>query len=301
MKVLLCIDDDSNYDALLDALESTVDVDAEDEILVTHAVATLRWLPLRANDSGWAGTERDILQRVDDFLDRTVEVIARKGLRVQAVRLEGDTATELLKAADERNVDVIITGAMGRRSQDFLVGSVAEKLLSASEHDLLLARTPSHPRGERIRVLCAVDDTDSSLRAIQSFADKCLVDRAAIEIVHVMPVPPPRFDIPPDENDAQSSIPPVIRGRADHAISRASELFAARGLEPRLVIRRGQPAREVLDEACTFDADLIVVGRSEPEPGTPLAGWRGTVTERLAKYAACSVFIAATDSARRVR
>ena len=40
--------------------------------------------------------------------------------------------------------------------------------------------------------------------------------------------------------------------------------------------------------------ERIVVGRGERKTGTRLAGWRGTVTKRVAQHASCSVFVAAT-------
>lgn len=302
VRVLLCVDDDSLYDALVDALDSTLAVGTadEDEVLVAHVVATLRWLPARGNDSGWAGTERGILQKVDDFLERTVDVVTGKGVRAEALRLEGDVASELLKAADEREVDVIVTGAIGQaRSQDFLVGSVAEKLVAVSERNLLLARTPTTSPSEDLRVIVAVDDTDASYQAIESFADKCRVDNAAIEIVHVMQVPPSRFDRAPEGGESRSSIPPIVRERADHAVNRANEIFSSRGLHPRLALRPGDPAREILAAARSFDADLVVVGHGERRMGTRLTGWRGTVTKRVAQHAPCSVFIAASDPSHR--
>lgn len=300
MRILLCVDDDSLYDALVDALDSTLAVGSEDEVLVAHVVATLRWLPLRGNDSGWAGTERAILQKVDDFLEQTVDVVTQKGVRAEPLRLEGDVASELLKAADEREIDVIVTGAIGQgRSQDFLVGSVAEKLLAVSERDLLLARAPTTSPSKNLRVVVAVDNTDASYQAIESFAGTCRVDDAAVEIVHVMQVPPPRFDAAPEEDESKSSIPPIVRERADHAVNRAHEIFASRGLHPRLALRRGDPAREILAAARSFEANLVVVGRGERRPGTRLAGWRGTVTKRVAQHAPCSVFIAATGPSQR--
>jgi len=296
MRILLCVDDDSLYDALVDALDSTLAVGSEDEVLVAHVVATLRWLPLRGNDSGWAGTERGILQKVDDFLERTVDVVTGKGMRAEALRLEGDVASELLTAGNEREVDVIVAGAIGQtRSQDFLVGSVAEKLMAVSERNLLLARTPTTSPSKDLRVVVAVDDTDASDQAIESFAGKCRVDNAAIEIVHVIQVPPPRFDAAPEGDQTKSSIPPIVRERADHAVNRANEIFSSRGLHPSLALRRGDPAREILAAARSFEADLVVVGRGERSTGPRLDGWRGTVTKRVAQHSPCSVFIGASS------
>jgi nucleotide-binding universal stress UspA family protein len=294
MKVLLCVDDDPQYEALMDAVEWTLAVGADDEVLVTHVVATLRWLPFTANDSGWAGTERDILDKVDEFLRRTVERLARTGIRAKPLRLEGDVAAELAEAAESHDIDVIVAGAIGQaRSQDFLVGSVAEKLVSASKCALLLARRGKVSSRGELRVTVAVDDTDTSYRAIQSFADALHADRASVEIVHVMQIPPPREDAVREGTARKPPVPPVVQERADHAVSRAQEVFASRGIQPRLALRRGDPAREILGAARAFDASVIVLGRRETNTGTRLDGWRGTITERVAQHAPCSVFIGA--------
>lgn len=290
MKVLLCVDDDSRYEGLLRALDTTLGLGSEDSVLVAHAVATLRWLPLRGDEPGWAGTERDILRRVDDFLERTVDSVAQLDIRAEALRLEGAVASELLRAAEEHDVDVIVAGAIGQaRGQDFLVGSVAEKLLAVSERSLLLCRGEDLERDAELRVLVAVDDTEASYRAVESFASTCRLKRAAIEIVHVMVGPPSEGELVAPEGTGEISS--TVRQQAQDTVHRARETLASHGLSSSVSIRTGDRAREVLEAARRFESNLIVLG-SARQSGSHLAGWGGTVAKRVAHHATCSVFVA---------
>jgi nucleotide-binding universal stress UspA family protein len=299
MKVLLCVDDDSQYEAVLAAPQRLLSLGSNDEILVAHAIATLRWLPLKGNSPGWAGTERQIFRRVDDFLQAAAAALRDRGMSATTLCLEGDVASELLQAAHENDADIVVAGAIGQaRGQDFLVGSIAEKLESAAERDLLLIRGEAGlaPHGG-IRVAVAVDDTEASFHAIERFIEKFRLDHASIEIVHVIRVPPPRIDAAPEGTQSKSAVPAIVRERADHAINRARELFSVHGLQPRLALRHGAPAREVLAAAKAFDAHLVVVGHGDRTTTERGIGWRGTVSKRVAHHAPCSVFIAASTHA----
>ncbi|HSF18092.1 MAG TPA: universal stress protein [Vicinamibacteria bacterium] len=288
MKVLVCLDRDPLYEALLSALTWCLPLSARDHVLVGHAIAPLRWMP------GWAETERDIFERVDDFLAQTAERIEQAGIPAEPLRLEGDVATELLKAAEDRDVDLVALGAVGQaRSQDFLVGSVSEKVASLVPRDVLLVRAAEPRAGGGFRALLAVDGSDASLEAVESFAVKTRASEAVIEVLHVIEAPPLTWDMDPDlTGEPPVSDPPALRERADHALARSTETLAARGLTAKTTLRRGMATAEILDEARTFEADLIVLGARGVQSRLPKP-WRGTVARRVARHADCSVLIAA--------
>lgn len=292
MKVLLCVDDDLRFEDLLSSLSWCLPLGEGDEVLVAHVVASLRWMPLRSgNDPGWAGTERAIFERVDDFLSETTGRIRKLGIGAEPLRLEGDVGAELLRAADEADADLILLGALGQaRSQDFLVGSVAEKLEAIADRDVLLIRPRVSPEGSRFNALLAVDGTEASLAAVRAFVTKTRSEQASIRVVHVLESLPSTWNVDIGDGGADAT-PSLLQKKADEAIESTRAILRRHELEAEVELRRGSAAAEILAAASTCSADLIVVGsRTGGASGTE--AWSGTVAKRIARHAAGSVLIA---------
>jgi nucleotide-binding universal stress UspA family protein len=275
MRVLLAIDDDERYEELLSSLWSLLSLGNRDEVVVTHVVATVRWtLP-----------PPEVFARVSDFLDATAGRIRERGIPAVPLRLDGDVGEELVRAARSERVDLVVLGATGQaRSQDFLVGSVAEKVESHVDRDLLMVRGVPAERG--LRVLLAVDGSETSLGAVRAFTSIGDAESSLVRLLHVVEVPP------------ALAIPPPYKERADEALSSAAGILTRGGFRVETLLSRGSAAASILDEAKSFQAGLIGVGAhgtGRPElPGS----WRGTVARRVARYAACSVLVAAGPDSR---
>lgn len=286
MKALVCVDNDLRYEDILSALDWCLDVGEGDEVLFTHVVTPLRWMPQRSDsDLGWVGTERGILEKVQSFLEQTAARLPQAA--TQAFVLEGDATGEILEASAERNVDVIVLGATGQaRSQDFLVGSVAEKISSASSRNVLLVRGS---RQGAFRVVISVDGSASALEAVRAFAQIPGAQQAEIQLLHVLELPPVTWDLDVSQSGQLSdSIPAVIRERGDTAIKHAREVLDERQLTAEIKVRRGYPAAEILEGAKAFHADLLVIGsRGLGGSGTLSGG----VARRVARHATCSVYM----------
>lgn len=298
MKYLLAVDDDLRYEDVLASLDwCLAPLGESDEAIVAHAVAPLRWMPLRSeSDPGWAGTERAIFERVDAFLAETVGRLEDKGFPARSLRLEGDVAAELSRAASEEGADAIVMGAIGQaRGQDFLVGSVAEKMTSQATKDILLVRGKGPADPPDFRALVAVDGPDAGADVILSFATRTRSDRAAVRLVHVMEVPPPRWDVEVGGR-GDPGVPPLLRNLSEETLARAGELFDHYGLKAETRLRRGSPALEILDAAEEFDAHLIVLAiRGGTAPHRSV----GTVARRVARHAPGSVLLVQRASEER--
>lgn len=276
MRVLLAIDDDERYEDLLSSLSKFLSLGKSDEVIVTHVVATLRWtLP-----------PPEVFGRVDEFLDSVAARIRDSGIRARPLRLDGDIGEELTLASRTHDVDLIVLGAIGQaRSQDFLVGSVAEKVESMSDRDLLLVRDV--PSEKTLRALVAVDGSEASLYAVRSFASLIPSEGTIVRLLHVVEVPP------------ALAIPPPYQERADEALSSASSILESKGFRVEPLLNRGSAAAAILDEAKSFQAKLIGVGAHGLGRGALPSVWRGTVAKRIARHAPCSVFIATAPEARK--
>ncbi len=75
------------------------------------------------------------------ILQFAVQMAQSNSVRSEVRLLRGDALPELLRAADETNVDLIVMGTHGRTGFDrFYVGSVAEGVLRASSLPVLVVR-----------------------------------------------------------------------------------------------------------------------------------------------------------------
>jgi nucleotide-binding universal stress UspA family protein len=277
MRVLLAIDDDERYEGLLSSLWNLLSLGEKDEVIVAHVVATLRWtLP-----------PPEVFGRVDEFLDSTAGRIREGGIPARPLRLDGDVGEELMLAARKQDVDLMVLGAIGQaRTQDFLVGSVAEKVESLADRDLLMVREPLPVPEKGVRALLAVDGSKASLGAVRSFASLVRPEGPLVRLLHVVEVPP------------ALAIPPPYQERADEALSSASSLLESGGFRVEPLLNRGSAAASILDEAKSFQATLIGLGaHGMGRPALPSV-WRGTVAKRVARHAPCSVLIADTESKR---
>jgi nucleotide-binding universal stress UspA family protein len=272
VKVLVAVDDDERFESVLGFVGERLALGGEgraDEVVITHVVKSPRWTL----------TPPEVFERVEDFLERTASRFRRPGVTAGTLRLEGDVVRELLQAATERDVDVIVLGAFGQaRTVDFLVGSVAEKLDALANRDVVLVRDEN--AGAELRALLAVDGSKASLAAVRSFAHRIRCERAAVRAVHV-------FDVLPG-----ISVPPLYRERADRALRDASKILDERGVRAETVTRMGPVTSGVLAEAKDFEANLIVVGAG----GDGSLKSFGTVRKRIARHAPCSVLVSGHEA-----
>ena len=78
---------------------------------------------------------------VGAMLDAAVERMRAFGVSATKVLSRGDVAATILREAEERGVDLIVVGSLGRgRMARVLMGSVADKLVHAAPVPVLVVR-----------------------------------------------------------------------------------------------------------------------------------------------------------------
>jgi nucleotide-binding universal stress UspA family protein len=88
------------------------------------------------------------------------------------------------------------------------------------------------------------------------------------------------------------------RDAAHQAADAAATSLLERSLDIEVRVRRGSPGEAILNQAAAESADLIVVGSHGR--GGIARFLLGSVSERVARYAHCSVLVARVDTLRRV-
>ena len=200
---------------------------------------------------------------------------------------------EILLQASKASADLVVVGTHGRSGFDHLfLGSVAEKTLRTSRVPVLVV--PPHtwdvvpaPSEPFRSVLCAVDFSQDSARALEHAQSLARHGAGRLTIVHVVePIPVgydpmvgPPFDIAGYESRLEES------GRAQ--LQKLAPDRATAGCEIETVLACGKAYHEILRVAAERQADVIVLGVHGRNAFDRLVF--GSTTEHIIRRARCPV------------
>ncbi len=90
--------------------------------------------------AGFAEVEVSIREQAEKELTAIAE---RLGVDAKHRFLEfGSTKNEVLRVAEEQNIDLIVTGSHGKHGLALLLGSTAQAILHGAQCDMLIVRPP---------------------------------------------------------------------------------------------------------------------------------------------------------------
>jgi len=195
----------------------------------------------------------DVLARdAEAALDEAVRIL---GARARKTFVNGYVVATLLREIERTRATVIALGSHGhRRVTEILIGGVAGELLHNAPCSVLIARPKGDPSGFPRSIVVGIDGSDDGDRALAAARELAARFDARLRIVTA------RDDTSVDIERALRAAPSTEGGDGDPV----DVLVAAAG-----------------------DADIVVVG------SRGLRGLRalGSVSERVAHQAACSVLV----------
>lgn len=208
---------------------------------------------------------------------------------------EGDVAAAILAKADALPSDLIVIGTHGRSGFERLIlGSVTEKVLRKAACPILTvpANAPDAvPLPVFKRIVCAVDFSDCSIRALSYAMSLAQEADAQLTLVHVIELPP---EIPVDQHDSMLGARRSLREYiAAAAADRGERLASAVPDSVRAyctvdtVLPTGKPYPEILRVATEREADLIVLGIHGR--GAVDRWFFGSTTDHVIREASCAV------------
>ena len=177
-----------------------------------------------------------------------------------------DARSEILQQAGALKADLLVMGTHGRSGfEHLLLGSVTEKVLRKAACPVLVV--PPHAAGPGgvssavfKRIVCAMDFSNSSLRALEYALDLAQEADARITLLHAIEFPPALRD---------GALSPAVELDRMHAEAEAEYLRRLRALVPAdartyctvaTQVSEGKPHREIGRVADNEQADLIVMG-----------------------------------------
>lgn len=161
------------------------------EIVLLHVVTPFQY-PAGLLESGHEVTARDlesrVIQRAQQDLEQTLPP-ELDGIPVSRVLLRGDPAREIVQAAFDRNVDLIMMSTHGRAAfYRFLLGSVTAKVLHESDCPVWTGAHLEVPAAGEFavrNVLCTVDLSHHSYRTAALASQLAASVGAALTLVHI--------------------------------------------------------------------------------------------------------------------
>ncbi|ELK55499.1 UspA domain-containing protein [Haloferax sp. BAB-2207] len=140
--ILFPTDGSDCADAALDhAIEHARTYDAT---LVVLYVADVREVGYAAPALSLERVREALLESGEQVVDRVAQAAREAGVEVETVITEGTPASEIIRHADEREVDFVVMGTHGRSGIDrYLIGSVAERVVRGSDAPVLTVRQES--------------------------------------------------------------------------------------------------------------------------------------------------------------
>jgi nucleotide-binding universal stress UspA family protein len=210
---------------------------------------------------------------------------------VRHTALADSPAWALIRTADEWKADLVVVGAGGHSNLGgrLILGSVSQRVLYEARCSVRVARSPRHETEAPLRLLIGVDNSIYSHAAVDTVSRRQWPPGTEVRLLAVVDTV---MAITPD-----SSQPSVMEwlevddeanwDQVRKAFEPSANRLLSTGLDAAVMIRRGNPKDEVVEEAESWGADCIFVGAKGMRGIDRLL--LGSVSSAVSARAHCSV------------
>lgn len=230
-----------------------------------------------------------------EYAAQVAAKLGEAGSRTETVVLTGHPADEVVKAAGERRVDLVVMGARGLNPiLSWLLGSVSHHVVRYAPCSVLVVKLRDGkapvPAGRPWRVVLAADPAPYSAFGADLLTRLPFGPDTEVRVLAVVQQPTRRA---PDHEEARrvwEAIAEAEERSAQAAVERLAERLRAKYPAAAAELRLGDPAEQVVKVAREWPADLVIIGArgtSERKEG-PI----GSVTLKVLGHAPCSVLVA---------
>ncbi len=241
---------------------------------------------------GQDGPSTGVRQRLlDDTRFQWTDFLVSAGTSVQAdfKAVIDSRADGIIEATKEAGADLLVLGAVGSGAAHVGMGTVATSCVRKSPCGVLLVRESKAATPFKT-VVCCVDFSDASMRALESAARLAVQDAAALHVVHVFYAPwhVLHYRSPTPETD------PAFRAQYSNVLQRRLQHFgdaigrSLADLNPIYTLIDASDHRNAIPEhLVTVGADLVVLGTRGHSNLRDF--FLGSTAEKVLRDAACSV------------
>lgn len=231
---------------------------------------------------------KESIYTADKILNKAESLLSVSPAKMVKKSYTGHPAEEIIKASEEFDVDLIVTGSAGRTGiEELLLGGVSQKVLKYSKKSVLIIKK-SFKKLDKI--LFASDGSTYAHKALKWIINSKLPNTANI---HVLSVVPQLDNILLQESvvskERIKAIMDVHRKAANLVVENSKKELKDRFVKVNGEVLDGDPANEIVIMSKEGKYDLVVVGAKGLS--CVEAFLLGGVTRKVAKLAGSSVMI----------
>ena len=210
--------------------------------------------------------------------------------QVRFEALADSPAWALIRTAEQWKPDLIAMGARGHSvfGGRLILGSISQRVLYEAPCSVRIARMSRERADDRIRMLVGVDQSSDSNAAVDAICSRKWPRGSEVGVLAVVDTV---MAINADPSDPVMKWIEVSDERnwdqVREIFEPAAEKLRRKGLHAEVLIRRGNPADQILEEADTWGADCIFVGAKGIRGIDRLL--LGSVSSAVSARAHCSV------------
>ena len=290
MKVLLAVDSITTLEMLVDEMKTrSWPIGTKAHVLSIVEDAEVPLDTWREAGYGSYGVQREMERRAEQISALAIESLRTMGIATEVTVMRGNPAFLIALAAQKWSVDLILIRAHNRNDfRNWLLGSVAKAVVDSAPCSVEVVRKQPYPissdRG--LKVLLATDGSAVSMAAAQAIAVATWPKHTEVRVVSV---------INPMIYSLEEMVP--SRSRAHEAIGDAFQALRGAPLTMSAEIIAGSSARQIIDRAKHWQANLIVVGSNERRGLKRFLF--GSISADVANKAHCSVRVIRGSAASR--
>lgn len=236
---------------------------------------------------------RDELEEARDFAKRASEKIRSMfpGWQVTSETEADSPAWALIRKADQWKPDLIVMGARGLSvfGGRLILGSISQRVLYEARCSVRIARGSYRTAEKPVRILIGVDNSPDSRAAVDAVCNRQWPKRTQVGLLAVVDTVMAIASDPAGPS-AMKWIEVAAEENWDQVreiFEPAAEKLCSVGLHAEILVRRGNPADQILQEAHIWGADCIFVGARGTRGIDRLL--LGSVSSAVSARAHCSV------------
>ena len=305
MKILIAYDGSEWANLALEDLKRA-GLPADAEVLVMSVVDIFVPGSVTEGDNGGPVYVPEVVKRAHERarhkLDETLVLARQTSERIKSMfpewnvsyHAEADSpAWAVIKKADDWKPDLIVMGARGHSvfGGRLILGSISQRVLYEARCSVRIGRGPRNHSDKTIRILIGLDNSSDSKAAVEAVCNRNWPSGTEVGLLAVVDTV---MAITP--NPSEPSAMKWIEVGDEKNWDEVREIFEplaqslrSAGLRAEILIRRGNPADEILEEAHTWGADCIFVGAKGTRGIERLL--LGSVSSAVSSRAHCSVEI----------
>ncbi|HKP83013.1 MAG TPA: universal stress protein [Pyrinomonadaceae bacterium] len=283
MRVLLAVDSITTLEILLSEMNvRSWPLGTEARVLT---VVDDGDVPLKAwGEAGYrvSAIRREMKRRGEQISALAVERLGQIGISARVVIMRGNPEFLISFAARNWPADLILMRAHNRKDfRSLLLGSVAKSVVESAPCSVEVVRAREEATKDRdFRVLLATDGSVASITASQAIAEMSWPENTEVRVVSA--VNPMIYSLEElgvtggtGTDQAHRAIGSAVRVLSDAPVQISAEIIA------------GRAARQIIERAKHWGADLIVLGTNERRGLSRLLF--GSTSAAVANRAHCSV------------